>query len=88
MSMDAIHVHTEKGGEHGKIKGNTTLETNDCLWELPVHESWCCAKPPFALNRWPQEGQGMWGHKGEDHMIDIGNLLVGVVGEAEKGPMN
>jgi hypothetical protein len=23
--------HAEKGGEHGKIEGNTILETNDCL---------------------------------------------------------
>jgi hypothetical protein len=27
---------------------------------------------PPTLNRWPQEGQGMWGHKREDHMIDMG----------------
>jgi hypothetical protein len=30
MSMDTIHVHVKEGGEHGKIKGNTTLKTNDC----------------------------------------------------------
>jgi hypothetical protein len=23
--MDAIHVHVEEGGEHGKVKGNTKL---------------------------------------------------------------
>jgi hypothetical protein len=32
MSMDVIHVHVvEKGGEHGKLRGNTTPETNDYL---------------------------------------------------------
>jgi hypothetical protein len=31
MSMDVIHVHAEKRGEHGKLGGNTTLETNDYL---------------------------------------------------------
>ncbi len=25
MSMDAIHVHAKKGGEHGKVKANTKL---------------------------------------------------------------
>jgi hypothetical protein len=42
--MDAIHVHVEERGEHGKVEGNTSLETNDYLWI--VHESWCCANPP------------------------------------------
>jgi hypothetical protein len=41
--MDAIHVHVEEGGEHGKVGGNAALKTNDCLWI--VHESWCCATP-------------------------------------------
>jgi hypothetical protein len=31
MSMDIIHVHAKKGGEHGEVKGNSALETNDCL---------------------------------------------------------
>jgi hypothetical protein len=31
MSMDAIHVHAEKGGEHGKIGVNTPPKTNDFL---------------------------------------------------------
>jgi hypothetical protein len=31
MSMDAIDVHVNEGREHGKVKGNTTLETNDYL---------------------------------------------------------
>ncbi len=31
MSMDAIHVHVEEGGEHGKVGGNAALKTNDCL---------------------------------------------------------
>jgi hypothetical protein len=29
MSMDAIHVHAEKEGKHGKVKGNTPLKTNN-----------------------------------------------------------
>jgi hypothetical protein len=43
--MDAIHVHAEKGGEVGKVKGDIPLETNDYLWA--VHESQCCVKPPY-----------------------------------------
>jgi hypothetical protein len=31
MFMDAIHVHVEERGEHGKVEGNTSLETNDYL---------------------------------------------------------
>jgi hypothetical protein len=31
MSMDAIHVHTKKGGEHGKVNGNITPKIDDCL---------------------------------------------------------
>jgi hypothetical protein len=31
ISMDVIHVYAKKGGKHGKAKGNTTLEINDCL---------------------------------------------------------
>jgi len=31
MSMDAIHVHVNEGRQHGKVKGNTTPKTNDCL---------------------------------------------------------
>jgi hypothetical protein len=31
MFIDAIHVHTEKGGEHGKVGGNIPPKTNDCL---------------------------------------------------------
>jgi hypothetical protein len=31
MSMDAIHVHAKKGGEHGKVRGNIPLDTNDYL---------------------------------------------------------
>jgi hypothetical protein len=31
MSMDAIHVHAKEGGEHGEIRDNIPLETNDCL---------------------------------------------------------
>ncbi len=45
MSMDIIHVHAKKGGEHGEVKGNSALETNDCLWTM--HEISCCVKPPL-----------------------------------------
>jgi len=31
MSMNAIHVHVKKGGEHGKVKGNTPPKINDYL---------------------------------------------------------
>jgi hypothetical protein len=31
ISMDPIHVHVKKEGEHGKVKGNTPLEINDYL---------------------------------------------------------
>jgi hypothetical protein len=31
MFMDVIHVHVEKGREHGKVKGNTALEIDDYL---------------------------------------------------------
>jgi hypothetical protein len=31
MSMDAIHVHANEGGKHGKIKGNIAPKTNDWL---------------------------------------------------------
>jgi hypothetical protein len=43
LSMDVIHVHDEKGREHGKIRGNTTTKIDDYLWV--VHESWCYVKP-------------------------------------------
>ncbi len=49
-------------------------------WKLVL----CLA--PLALNRRPQEGQGMWSHRREDHMTDTGKFLVGVVGEAERRP--
>ncbi len=45
MFMDVNHVHVEEGGKHGKVKGNTTPKIDYCLWV--VHESWCCAKPPY-----------------------------------------
>jgi hypothetical protein len=51
--MDVIHVHVEKGGKHGKIRGNIPPKTDDYLWTM--HESWCCANPP-TLNKWLQEG--------------------------------
>jgi hypothetical protein len=28
ISMDAIHVHVEEGGKHGKVKGNIALKIN------------------------------------------------------------
>jgi hypothetical protein len=31
ISMDAIHVHVEKGKEHGKIKGNIPPKIDDYL---------------------------------------------------------
>jgi hypothetical protein len=31
ISMDAIHVYAEKGGKHGKIKGNIPPKINDYL---------------------------------------------------------
>jgi len=31
ISMDAIRVHAEKGGEHGKVRGNTLPKINDYL---------------------------------------------------------
>jgi hypothetical protein len=46
--MDVIHVHVEKGREHGKVKGNTALEIDDYLWTM--HESWCRVKPPLHSN--------------------------------------
>jgi hypothetical protein len=42
--MDAIHVHAEEEGKHGKFKGNIPPKTNDYLWT--VHESWCRVNPP------------------------------------------
>jgi hypothetical protein len=86
MSMDAIHVHTKKGGEHGKVKGNITPKIDDCLWT--VHESWCCVKPPSTLNKQLQEGQGMWGHKGEICMMDTGKSCSGCGGRGRRGLMN
>jgi hypothetical protein len=35
-----------------------------------MHESWCSVEAPPTLNKWPQEGQGTWGHEGEDYKID------------------
>jgi hypothetical protein len=29
--MAVIHVHAEKGGEHGKVRNNIPLEIDDCL---------------------------------------------------------
>ncbi len=43
-----------------------------------VHESWCYAKSPL------QEGQGMWGHEGEDCMTYIGKVLSGCGKQGEK----
>jgi hypothetical protein len=31
MTMDAIHVHVEKGGEHGKVGNDIPLEIDDCI---------------------------------------------------------
>jgi hypothetical protein len=31
MSTNAIHVHVEEGGKHGKIKDNTPFEIDDYL---------------------------------------------------------
>jgi hypothetical protein len=31
MLMDIIHVHVEKGREHGKVEGNTTPKIDDYL---------------------------------------------------------
>jgi hypothetical protein len=31
MFMDAIHVHAEKGGRHGKVEGNTPPTIDDYL---------------------------------------------------------
>ncbi len=36
------------------------------------------------MNRKPQEEQGMWGCKGEDHMIGIGKALGGCGGWSGK----
>ncbi len=74
--------HADEGKEHGKIDGNTTFEIDDFLWV--VHESWCCVKSPLTLNRRLQEGQGMWGHEGEDCMMDIGKVLNGCASEVKK----
>jgi hypothetical protein len=46
--MDAIHVLGEEGGEHGKVEGNTILETNHYLWIM--HENRCHVKPPLHSN--------------------------------------
>ncbi len=73
MSMDAIHVYVEDGGEYGKVGGNIPPKIDDCLWT--VHESWCHAKPPFTLNIQLQEGQGMRGYKGEDHLTNTINFF-------------
>jgi hypothetical protein len=32
--MDAIHVHAEEGGEHGKVRNNTPLKIVDYLWTM------------------------------------------------------
>jgi hypothetical protein len=29
--IDAIHVHVEKGGKHGKVRGNIVPKTDDYL---------------------------------------------------------
>jgi len=73
--MYTIHVHAEEGGEHGKVKGNTPLEKDDCL--RMVHESWCHVKPCLTLNKQLQKGQGKQGRKGEDRMTDIRRTLCG-----------
>jgi hypothetical protein len=31
MSMDAIHVYVEDGGEYGKVGGNIPPKIDDCL---------------------------------------------------------
>jgi len=31
MFMDVIHVHSKEGKEHGKVRGNIPLETNNYL---------------------------------------------------------
>jgi len=36
--------------------------------------------PPLALNRQPQEGQGTWGHGGQDRMMDTGKASNGCGG--------
>jgi hypothetical protein len=86
MSMEAIHVHVEEEGKHGKIINNIAHETNDNLWTM--HKSWCHVKPPLALNKWPQEGYGTWSHGGKDYMTDIGKLLVDVGSEVEGSLMD
>jgi hypothetical protein len=34
MFMDAIHVHVEEGGKHGKVEGNIDSKTDDYLWAV------------------------------------------------------
>jgi len=82
MSMDAMHVHTKKGREHGKSKGNITPKIDDYLWAM--HESWCCVKSPSTLNKQLQEGQGMWGHRGKDCMMDTRKSCSGCGGWGRK----
>lgn len=48
MSMDAIHVYVEKGGEHDKVGGNTPPKIDDYLGT--VHESQCRAKTPLYID--------------------------------------
>ncbi len=86
MFMDAIHVHAKEGGEHGKVRGNIPIETNDCLWA--VHESWCRAKPPLHwIDDHKKDSEYMVTEKKIAQWIHE-KLLMGVASETKRGLMN
>jgi hypothetical protein len=86
QSMYAINVHAKEGEEHGKVQGNTAFEIDDYLWV--VHENWCRVKPPL---HWIDGYK-----KDKEHMVVeertiwriLDKLLVGVMSEAKRGPMD
>ncbi len=57
MSINAIHVHVEEGGKHGKIKGNIVLKHMIAEWCMKVG----VMLSPLTLNRQPLEREEMWG---------------------------
>jgi hypothetical protein len=62
--MEAIHVHGEKEGKHGKIKNNIAHETNDYLWAM--HKSDAPPKSWIDSTANPKvktmKGQGVGAH--------------------------
>jgi len=73
--------------EENMVKSRVTLP----LRQMTTYEQ--CMKfgamlNPLALNRWPQDAQGMQGCGGKDCTTNIGEVFNGLASNAERGPID